>query len=251
MFAAIYDTAKTQVLAAQLIGANKVYGTKQAQVRALNNVNLEIPAGTWTAIMGPSGSGKSTLLHCLAGLERLDHGQVILDGQDITQASDRWLTLARRDRIGFIFQNFNLMAALTAEHNVALPLRLIKERSARQKARAALQAVGLGDRLRYRPAELSGGQQQRVAIARAMVTKPTVLFADEPTGALDTASANTVLTIMRELVDAGQTIIMVTHDPVCAAAADAVIFLRDGSIFDQLSRPSVSQVADRLAWLEV
>jgi putative ABC transport system ATP-binding protein len=200
--------------------------------------------------MGPSGSGKSTLLHCLAGLERLDSGAAVLDGLDVTRAKDNDLTRLRRSRVGFIFQNFNLIASLSAERNVALPLRLSGNRPSRRTVRAALGAVGLNDRAHHKPKELSGGQQQRVAIARAIVTKPAVLFADEPTGALDIASAKMVLALMRAMADAGQTIIMVTHDPVAAASADAVVFLRDGRAVDFLNAPLASQVAERLASLE-
>jgi putative ABC transport system ATP-binding protein len=197
--------------------------------------------------MGPSGSGKSTLLHCMAGLERLDGGSVSLWGNDITGASEKSLTALRRARIGFVFQSFNLVTSLTAEQNVALPLRLAGSRPSRADVRAALEAVGLRDRAGHKPDELSGGQQQRVAIARAMVTRPSVLFADEPTGALDTASARVVLELMAGMTAGGQTIVMVTHDPVTAASADTVVFLRDGRIVDRLQRPSTSQVAERLA----
>ncbi len=220
---------------------------KEATVRALDAVSLSVPTGSWTAVMGPSGSGKSTLLHCMAGLERLDGGSVSLWGNDITGASEKSLTALRRARIGFVFQSFNLVTSLTAEQNVALPLRLAGSRPSRADVRAALEAVGLRDRAGHKPDELSGGQQQRVAIARAMVTRPSVLFADEPTGALDTASARVVLELMAGMTAGGQTIVMVTHDPVTAASADTVVFLRDGRIVDRLQRPSTSQVAERLA----
>jgi putative ABC transport system ATP-binding protein len=201
--------------------------------------------------MGPSGSGKSTLLHVAAGLERADHGQVWLAGHDLTRASDKLLTALRRTEIGFCFQSFNLMGALTAAQNVALPLRLGGVRVERTRVREVLASVGLEDRARHRPRELSGGQQQRVAIARALVTEPAVLFADEPTGALDTASARSMLTMLRELVDRrGQTVAMVTHDPAAAARADTVVFLADGAIIDRLDRPDPSMVAARLAALE-
>ena len=201
--------------------------------------------------MGPSGSGKSTLLHCAAGLDRVTAGRVHLAGRDITHAADGALTALRRRTVGFVFQNFNLIGSLTAEQNVALPLKLAGVRVPKREVRAVLARVGLEDRLRHRPRELSGGQQQRVAIARAMVTRPAVLFADEPTGALDSASARTVLDLLRAMVDeTGQTIVMVTHDPLAAARADAVVFLRDGRIVDRLIRPSARQVADRLALLE-
>ncbi|MFV2174866.1 ABC transporter ATP-binding protein [Actinomadura sp. LOL_016] len=237
-------------LAVHLSAGVKAYGTGEATVRALDHVDLEVPPGSWTAVMGPSGSGKSTLLHCLAGLERLDAGRVALDGQDVTGAAESELTRLRRRRIGFVFQNFNLIASLTAEQNVALPLRLAGARPSRADVRAALESVGLGDRARHRPTGLSGGQQQRVAIARALVTRPAVLFADEPTGALDTGSARAMLDLLGGMTAAGQTIVMVTHDPVAAARADTVVFLRDGRVTDRLTRPSAARVAGRLAGLE-
>ncbi|MEV5753445.1 ABC transporter ATP-binding protein [Actinoallomurus sp. NPDC052308] len=237
--------------AVELREVSREYGKGEAAVRALDGVSIGFPAGSWTAVMGPSGSGKSTLLHCAAGLERATGGQVLLTGRDITSAQDWALTSLRRQTVGFVFQSFNLVGSLTAEQNVALPLRLAGRKVSRQAVQDVLRAVGLGDRLRHRPRELSGGQQQRVAIARAMVTRPAVLFADEPTGALDSGSARTVLGLLREMVDsAGQTIVMVTHDPVAAARADAVVFLSDGRIVDRAIRPSAREVADRLARLE-
>jgi putative ABC transport system ATP-binding protein len=233
--------------AVQLSGVSRVYGRGSAAVRAVDNVTLGFPNGRWTAVMGPSGSGKSTLLHCAAGLERVSAGQVFIGGTDVTRASDRALTAMRRTRVGFIFQSFNLIGSLSAEQNVALPLRLAGRRPSRSMVRAALASVGLADRAKHRPRELSGGQQQRVAIARAIVTRPEVLFADEPTGALDSASARTVLELMRSLADAGQCIVMVTHDPAAAARADAVVFLRDGRVVDRLVGADASAVAERLA----
>ncbi|WP_165495048.1 ABC transporter ATP-binding protein [Actinomadura roseirufa] len=241
----------TAAIAAELRDVTREYGLGNARVRALDGVSLAFPAGSWTAVMGPSGSGKSTLLHCAAGLDRVTGGRVFLAGREVTGAPDRVLTDLRRRTMGFVFQNFNLIGSLTAEQNVALPLRLARTRVARADVRAVLAAVGLGDRLRHRPRELSGGQQQRVAIARAMVTRPAVLFADEPTGALDSASARTVLALLREMVDRdGQSIAMVTHDPAAAAWADAVVFLSDGRLVDRLVRPSAREVAERLATLE-
>jgi putative ABC transport system ATP-binding protein len=229
----------------------RTYGRGAGKVIALDGVSLEVPAHTWTAVMGPSGSGKSTLLHVAAGLERADHGQVWLAGHDLTKASDKLLTELRRSEIGFCFQSFNLMGALTAAQNVALPLRLAGRKVDRSRVREVLASVGLADRAKHRPRELSGGQQQRVAIARALVTEPAVLFADEPTGALDTASARSVLTMLRDLVDhRGQTIAMVTHDPSAAARADTVVFLADGRIIDRLHHPDAARVAARLAALE-
>ncbi|WP_433244831.1 ABC transporter ATP-binding protein [Actinomadura nitritigenes] len=237
--------------AAELRDVTREYGGGNALVRALDGVSIAFPAGSWTAVMGPSGSGKSTLLHCAAGLDRVTRGRVLLAGQEITGAPDAVLTGLRRRTMGFVFQSFNLIGSLTAEQNVALPLKLAGARVRRDEVRAVLAAVGLGDRLRHRPRELSGGQQQRVAIARAMVTRPAVLFADEPTGALDSASARTVLGLLRAMVDReGQSIAMVTHDPAAAAHADAVVFMSDGRLVDRLVRPTAREVADRLARLE-
>jgi putative ABC transport system ATP-binding protein len=237
--------------AVELRGVTREYGSKHARVRALDTVDISFSPGTWTAVMGPSGSGKSTLLHCAAGLEQVTAGQVLLLGQDITSRSDASLTELRRTQIGFVFQTFNLITSLTAEQNVALPLKLAGVKVPRTHVRNSLAEVGLADRLRHRPGELSGGQQQRVAIARAMVTKPAVLFADEPTGALDSKSARNVLNLLRELVTSGgQTIVMVTHDPAAAASADSVLFLSDGRIVDHAVKPTVHGVADRLARLE-
>ena len=236
--------------AVALHGVSRVFGRGPAAVRAVDDVTLEFPRGGWTAVMGPSGSGKSTLLHCAAGLERVDGGRVLLGGTELTSAGDAELTALRRTRIGFVFQSFNLIGALTAEQNVALPLRLAGKRPSRSVVRATLDAVGLADRARHKPRELSGGQQQRVAIARAMVTGPEVLFADEPTGALDSTAARTVLDLLRAMADAGQSIVMVTHDPGAAARADAVVFLRDGRVVDRLVGAGPRQVADRLAVLE-
>ncbi|HEX5405815.1 MAG TPA: ABC transporter ATP-binding protein [Pseudonocardiaceae bacterium] len=237
--------------AVELQGVTREYGTRQARVLALDGVSVGFPAGSWTAVMGPSGSGKSTLLHCAAGLERATSGHVVLAGQDITGASDRQLTEIRRRSVGFVFQSFNLVGSLTAVQNVALPLKLSGRRVSMKQVRTVLDSVGLGDRLRHRPRELSGGQQQRVAIARAMVTQPAVLFADEPTGALDSTSARTVLGLLRRMVDVnGQSIVMVTHDPAAAASADTVLFLSDGRLVDRAVRPTAVEVADRLARLE-
>ena len=230
---------------------SRSYGRGAGRVVALDGVSLEVPARTWTAVMGPSGSGKSTLLHVAAGLERVDRGHVVLGGRDLTRASDTVLTALRRSEIGFCFQSFNLMGSLTAAQNVALPLRLGGVRVSRARVHEVLASVGLADRARHRPRELSGGQQQRVAIARALVTEPDVLFADEPTGALDTTSARSVLALLRDLVDRrGQTIAMVTHDPAAAARADTVVFLADGRLVDRLDRPDPAAVAARLAALE-
>ncbi|GIJ45526.1 ABC transporter ATP-binding protein [Virgisporangium aliadipatigenens] len=216
-------------------------------VTALDDVTIGFGAGTFTAIMGPSGSGKSTLLQCAAGLDRPDAGRVEVAGVTLTGLSEGRLTRLRRERIGFVFQAFNLLPTLTAEQNVGLPLRLAGRRPDRATVRRALADVGLAGRERHRPGALSGGQQQRVAIARALVTEPAVLFADEPTGALDRATGHEVLGMLRRLVDtAGQTLIMVTHDPVAAGYADRVVFLADGRVAGRLDRPTPEQVA---AWL--
>ncbi|WP_329287317.1 ABC transporter ATP-binding protein [Streptomyces sp. NBC_00691] len=220
-------------------------------VRALDGVDLDFRAGTFTAVMGPSGSGKSTLLQCAAGLDRPTSGQVEVGGVALEGLSERRLTLLRRDRIGFVFQSFNLLPALTAAQNVALPLRLAGRRPSRTEVRAALARVGLAGRERHRPGELSGGQQQRVAIARALITRPAVLFGDEPTGALDSTTSREVLDMLRELVDRdGQTIVMVTHDPVAAARADRVVFLVDGRVAGELRAPTVETVTARMTALE-
>ncbi|BCB73733.1 ABC transporter ATP-binding protein [Phytohabitans flavus] len=248
----LLDAPGAAAPAVELSGVTRVYGARSAAVRALDNVDIAFAAGSWTAVMGPSGSGKSTLLHCAAGLEKVTSGRVRVAGRDITDASDAELTRLRRTVMGFVFQSFNLIGSLTAEQNVAMPLRLAGQRPPRRVVREVLASVGLADRARHRPGELSGGQQQRVAIARAMVTRPAVLFADEPTGALDTRSARTVLGLLRAMVDdGGQTIVMVTHDPAAAASADRVVFLGDGRVVDRLERPTTRQVADLLArWEE-
>ncbi|MBK1786544.1 ABC transporter ATP-binding protein [Prauserella cavernicola] len=237
--------------AVELRAVSRHYGRRQARVRALDDVTVAFAQGSWTAVMGPSGSGKSTLLHCAAGLETVSAGQVLLGEHDLTAARDAELTALRRSEIGFVFQSFNLIASLTAEQNVMLPLKLAGQRISGKLVREVLASVGLEQRAKHRPRELSGGQQQRVAIARAMVTRPRVLFADEPTGALDSASARQVLGLLRELVSGnGQTIVMVTHDPAAAASADSVLFLSDGRIVDHAHAPSAAEVAARLAGLE-
>jgi putative ABC transport system ATP-binding protein len=241
------DTLVRAPAAVALHGISRSYGRGPAAVRAVDDVTLEFPRGGWTVVMGPSGSGKSTLLHLAAGLERVDAGRVMLGDTDITAAGDHELTTLRRTRIGFVFQSFNLIGSLTAAQNVALPLRLAGRRPTRSEVRATLASVGLADRAKHRPRELSGGQQQRVAIARAMVTRPEVLFADEPTGALDSTAARTVLDLLRAMADSGQSIVMVTHDPGAAARADAVVFLRDGRVVDRLVGAGPREVADRLA----
>ncbi|MFE2991202.1 ABC transporter ATP-binding protein [Streptomyces sp. NPDC059262] len=220
-------------------------------VTALDGVDLDFTTGTFTAVMGPSGSGKSTLLQCAAGLDRPTSGTVAVAGTDLAGLGERALTLLRRDRIGFVFQSFNLLPSLTAAQNVALPLRLAGRRPSRAQVREALGHVGLAERAQHRPSQLSGGQQQRVALARALITRPAVLFGDEPTGALDTTTGRQVLALLRELVDReGQTTVMVTHDPVAAARADRVVFLVDGRVVDELLTPDAETVAARMTGLE-
>jgi putative ABC transport system ATP-binding protein len=234
----------------------KAYHRGTQEVQALDGVSIGFPAGTFTAIMGPSGSGKSTLLQCAAGLDEPSSGQIFVAGEDISGMDERRRTALRRDRVGFVFQAFNLVASLTAAQNVELPLRFAGRRPGRTEVTRALTAVGLGERTGHRPSELSGGQQQRVALARALITRPDVLFADEPTGALDTKASGEVLALLRRLVDQQtQTTLMVTHDPVAASYADVVIFLKDGRIAGRMaldpadgSRPG--RIAAQMARLE-
>jgi putative ABC transport system ATP-binding protein len=209
----------------------RTYGEGQAAVHALRGVTLEFPTGQFTAIMGPSGSGKSTLMHLLAGLDKPTSGSVMLDGQELSQLDDAGLTRLRRDRLGFVFQAFNLVPVLTAEENITLPLQLAGRKPDREWHDKLIEAVGLGDRLTHRPSELSGGQQQRVAVARALIHRPAVVFADEPTGNLDSKSSDEVLALLRQAVDEfGQTVVMVTHDPHAASVADRIVVLRDGQV---------------------
>jgi putative ABC transport system ATP-binding protein len=243
-------TLGTTVPAVALEGVTKTYGRGEGVVRALDDVSLAFEPGTFTAIMGPSGSGKTTLLQIAAGLDRPDRGTVRIGAIEVTSLGERRLAQLRRRRVGFVFQSFNLLPSLTAAQNAILPLRLAGEHPRRRVTRDALARVGLGDRAGHRPAELSGGQQQRVAIARALVTEPEVIFADEPTGALDSRSARDVLALLREATDReGRTVVMVTHDPVAAAIADRVVFLADGRIMDELGAPQARVVADRMTAL--
>jgi putative ABC transport system ATP-binding protein len=230
--------------------AVKVYGSGDTAVRALDGVDVTISTGRWTAIMGPSGSGKSTLMHCMAGLDTLTSGRIIVGGVDLHQLSDKQLTKLRRDRIGFVFQAFNLVPTLTAAENITLPSALGGKKPDRAWLDRVVQTVGLGDRLKHRPSELSGGQQQRVAVARALVSRPAVLFADEPTGNLDSRSGTEVLGLLRDAVDSmEQTVVMVTHDPTAAAHADNVVFLADGRIVDEMERPTAERVLSRISAL--
>jgi putative ABC transport system ATP-binding protein len=229
----------------------KSYGRGDSAVHALRGISVGIPRGTFTAVMGPSGSGKSTFLQCAAGLDRPTSGTVTLGGTDIGRLSENKLTELRRTRVGFVFQAFNLVPSLTVEKNVNLPLRLAGKRPDKRWSGEILNRVGLSGRTGHRPAQLSGGQQQRVAIARALITRPDVLFADEPTGALDTRTGREVLGLLRETVDLyGHTVVMVTHDPVAASYADQVLFLADGMIVDAMAHPTVEAVADRMIHLE-
>ncbi|WP_344243930.1 ABC transporter ATP-binding protein [Actinocorallia libanotica] len=239
----------TNTEALRLDEVRKVHGADGNQVVALAGVTLSLPAGTFTAVMGPSGSGKSTLLQCAAGLERPTGGRVFVAGHEM-KGDETELTKFRREHIGFVFQHFNLLPALTVLQNVTLPLRLAGRRVDEARAAEVLRAVGLGDRLSHRPQELSGGQQQRVAIARALVASPSVIFADEPTGALDTRSARAVLALLQQAVRTyGQTLVMVTHDPVAAAHADSVLFLADGRLVGRMIDPTAEAVAERLTHL--
>ncbi|MGW2436033.1 ABC transporter ATP-binding protein [Streptomyces goshikiensis] len=237
--------------AIRLHSVTRRYDSGGTSVTALDQVSLAFPRGTFTAVMGPSGSGKSTLLQCAAGLDRPTSGSVTVGDMELTGLNETKLTLLRRERIGFVFQAFNLLSSLTAEQNVALPLRLAGRRPKKAQVREVLQRVGLGDRARHRPTEMSGGQQQRVALARALITRPEVLFGDEPTGALDSQTSREVLTLLRGMVDRdGQTIIMVTHDPVAASYADRVVFLVDGRVNVKLIGASAEDIAARMTKLE-
>ena len=229
----------------RLSSISKTYGTGEGAVTALDQVSLRLAEGSFMAVMGPSGSGKSTLLQCAAGLDRPDSGQVIVDGEFMTGGSEAALTKFRRQRIWFIFQQYNLLPTLTVLQNTVLPLRLARRPVDRDRAHRSLADVGLGDRLDRLPDQLSGGQRQRVAIARALVTRPNVVFADEPTGALDTQSAKDVLRLLTEAARVhGQTVVMVTHDPVAASYADFVQFLADGRLVGRMERPRVDAVAE-------
>jgi putative ABC transport system ATP-binding protein len=237
--------------AVRTVGLTKVYGSGSNIVRALDDVTLDIARGRFTAIMGPSGSGKSTLMHVVAGLDTATSGSVRIGDTELTGMSDKALTALRRDRIGFVFQQFNLLPTLTAAENIALPARLAGRKPDPAWLEQVVDVVGLTGRMTHRPAELSGGQQQRVAVARALVGRPEVVFADEPTGNLDSRASSEVLSFLRRSVDAfAQTVVMVTHDPVAASYADAVVFLADGRVVDQLEAPTAERVLDRMMKLE-
>ncbi len=232
-------------VAARAVDATKVYGEGDTEVRALAGVTVDFVAGQFAAIMGPSGSGKSTLMHCLAGLDELTSGTVWIEGTNLTELKEKDLTKLRRDRVGFVFQAFNLIPTLTAEENITLPLSLAGNEPDQAWFDEVVSTVGLADRLHHRPSELSGGQQQRVAVARALATKPAILFADEPTGNLDSRSSAEILGFMRRAVsEYGQTIVMVTHDPVAASYADRVLVLADGKVVHELLDPTTESVVD-------
>jgi putative ABC transport system ATP-binding protein len=242
--------ASTTVAAARAVHATKVYGHGDTAVRALDDVTVDVPAGRFTAVMGPSGSGKSTLLHVLAGLDTLTSGQVFVGGTDLATLKDRRLTELRRDRLGFVFQAYNLVPTLTALENITLPASLGGHEVDPRWLDEVVTTVGLGDRLHHRPAELSGGQQQRVAVARALVTRPDLVLADEPTGNLDSRAGAEILQFLaRAVAELGQTVVMVTHDPVAAGYADGALFLADGRIVGTLADPSPGTVIDRLKTL--
>jgi putative ABC transport system ATP-binding protein len=236
---------QTTTIAASTTSATKVYGSGDDAVYALRDVSVDFYEGQFTAIMGPSGSGKSTLMHCIAGLDELSSGSAIIDGTDLSTLKDKSLTELRREKIGFVFQSFNLVPTLTANENIRLPLMLGNKKGDEAWIQKVIDTVHLQDRLSHRPSELSGGQQQRVAVARALASQPRIIFADEPTGNLDSITGAEILTFMRKAVDdLGQTIVMVTHDPVAAAYADRIIFLADGHIVNEMTEPTADRVLD-------
>jgi putative ABC transport system ATP-binding protein len=235
-------------VAARVVGLTKTYGTGETRITALDDVSLDIAQGEFTAVMGPSGSGKSTLMHCCAALDTADRGSVFIGDQDLTKLRDKALTRLRRDQIGFVFQSYNLVPTLTARENILLPLAIAGRKPDPEWYDSVIATVGLGDRLTHKPNELSGGQQQRVAVARALVSRPRIVFADEPTGNLYSKSGAEVLELLRSSVDDhGQTVVMVTHDPIAAAYTDRVVFLADGRIVDELRDPDREQVLEIMA----
>jgi putative ABC transport system ATP-binding protein len=240
----------TAVAVARAANATKVYGAGDTAVRAIDDVTVDFATGRYTAIMGPSGSGKSTLMHCVAGLDSLTSGQVFIDGVELGRLDDKALTKVRRERIGFVFQAFNLIPTLNALENITLPIDLAGGRVEQAWVDEVVRAVGLADRLNHRPAELSGGQQQRVAVARALASRPAVIFADEPTGNLDSRASAEILEFMQKAVrDLSQTVVMVTHDPNAASYSDHVVFLADGRIVDEMPAPTAEKVLDRIKQL--
>ncbi|HET7387179.1 MAG TPA: ABC transporter ATP-binding protein [Nocardioidaceae bacterium] len=237
--------------AARAVDLTKSYGKGQAEVHALDGVDIELYTGEFTAIMGPSGSGKSTLMHCLAGLDVASSGQVYVGDVDLSSLGDKALTTLRRDQVGFVFQAFNLVPTLTAQENILLPLSIAGRKPDRDWFDTVIDTVGLRDRLGHRPSEMSGGQQQRVACARALLSRPAIVFADEPTGNLDSTSGAEVLGFLRRSVrEFGQTIVMVTHDPVAASYTDRVVFLADGKVVDEMREPSTERVLERMAAIQ-
>jgi putative ABC transport system ATP-binding protein len=237
--------------AARVQNLTKTYGSGQAKVVALDDVTLDLHRGEFTAVMGPSGSGKSTLMHCCAALDTATSGSVLIGDTELSRLKDKELTRLRRDQIGFVFQSFNLVPTLTAEENILLPLSIAGRKPDADWYRTVIETVGLQDRLDHRPNQLSGGQQQRVAVARALASRPSIVFADEPTGNLDSRSGAEVLTLLRRSVDEfGQTIVMVTHDPVAAAFTDRVVFLADGKVVDEIREPDRETVLDRMTRMD-
>ncbi|MCY3634958.1 MAG: ABC transporter ATP-binding protein [bacterium] len=244
--------ATDTIAAARAVGAVKIYGSGETEVRALDGVDITFESGKFTAIMGPSGSGKSTLMHCMAALDNLSEGQAFIGDTDLSTLSDKELTLLRRDRVGFIFQAFNLVPTLNAIENITLPMDLARREPDQEWVDNVIATVGLGDRLTHRPNELSGGQQQRVAVSRALASRPEIIFADEPTGNLDSRSGNDVLKFMRDAVDdLGQTIVMVTHDAKAASFADRTVFLADGLLQGEMLNPTADQILDYMKILQV
>ena len=240
-------TSPSPTVVASAVNARKTYGHGDSEVRALDDVSVEFHGGEFTAIMGPSGSGKSTLMHCIAGLDELTSGSVTIDGVNLSELSDKELTRLRRDKVGFIFQSFNLVPTLTADENIRLPLLLGNKSGDEAWIQRVIDTVNLQNRLSHRPSELSGGQQQRVAVARALASRPRIIFADEPTGNLDSTTGGEILTFMRKAVDElGQTIVMVTHDAVAASHADRVVFLADGRIVNEMREPNPDRVHDMM-----
>ena len=243
-------TQATTTYAARAVGATKIYGSGDSEVHALDGVDANFELGKFTAIMGPSGSGKSTLMHCLAGLDSLTSGQVFVSDIDLSSLNDKELTELRREKIGFVFQAFNLIPTLNALENIKLPLTLGRTKGDEAWIDRVIDTISLRDRLTHRPSELSGGQQQRVAIARALASRPSIIFADEPTGNLDSRTGTEVLEFMRRAVtDLGQTIVMVTHDAVAASYADRIVFLADGKVAGEMFSPTAQRVLEYLAHL--
>jgi putative ABC transport system ATP-binding protein len=236
-----------EIVAARIVNGSKIYGEGDAEVRALDDVSVEFQKGRFTAIMGPSGSGKSTLLHCIAGLDELTSGETFIGDVELGSLKDRALTLLRREKVGFIFQAYNLIPTLSASENITLPLDIAREDIDQDWFDHVITTIGLGDRLSHLPTELSGGQQQRVAAARALVSRPEIIFADEPSGNLDSTSAGELLDFMNQAVtDLGQTIVMVTHDPGAAGYSDRVVFLGDGRVVGELLEPTSDAIFDRM-----